>query len=93
MVLKIAKQVVKEGKAEDFLKALKPLEEASNKEEGCIEYILYNDRENSNIFTVVEKWKDMAAIEAHNSSEHFTAIVPKLADFVAEKEVTLHNPV
>lgn len=91
MVLIIAKLVVKEGKAEGFIEAAQPLIAGSNAEAGCIEYILYRDRDNSDIFHMVEKWKDLDAIEAHKAAPHY--VNSGLGEFIAESEITLHDPV
>lgn len=93
MILITAKQTVKPDKVEDFLNAVGPLIKDSQAEEGCIEYNLYRSQNNSNILTFVEKWKDMDAIEAHNSSAHFTTIVPRLKPFLEDSEVVFHDPV
>lgn len=91
MILIIAKLVVKEGTADKFIEATKPLVAGSNAEEGCIEYILYRDRESSNIFHMVEKWKDMDAIKAHQAAPHY--VNSGLGEFLADKEITFHDPV
>lgn len=92
MILIVAKSVVKPGKVEEFLKLTKPLIEESNKEEGCIEYVLYEDISNSHILTFVEKWTDQEAIDIHNSSPHFKRIVPTLAPLCeAATEVALYK--
>ena len=92
MVLIIAKNTVKPEKIEDFLEITKPLIEGSNAEAGCIEYNLYRDRENSNIMTFVEKWKDTDAIKAHQNAPHYVEIVPELQPLLEGSEVTFHDP-
>lgn len=74
----ISKNVVKEGKVDEFKNLAKELVNESLKEEGCISYSLNEDINNKNVLTFIEEWKDKEAIEVHNSSEHFTSIVPKL---------------
>lgn len=91
MILIIAKLVVKEGMDTGFIEKTKPLIAGSNAEAGCIEYNLYRDRENTNVFHFVEKWKDSDAIKAHQAAPHY--INSGLDEYVAEKEVTFHNPV
>ena len=91
MIVIIAKSVIKPGMAEEFKKAVRPLIEASQKEAGCISYDLYEDMKNPDILTFIEQWKDEAAIQTHNSSEHFTTIVPTLAAFRVESEVNLYK--
>lgn len=91
MVLIIAKLVVKKGMEADFIETTKPLIAGSNAEEGCIEYNLYRDRENTTEFHMVEKWEDMEAIKAHQAAPHY--VNSGLGDYLTDKEVTFHNPV
>ncbi len=93
MVLITAKQIVKPGKLDDFLKTVKPLIEGSNSEEGCIEYILYKNTKDSNVLTFVEKWKDMDAVKAHQKAPHYVEIVPKLKPFLDGGDVAFYEPV
>ena len=94
MIVIVAKNIVKKDKIEEFKKLTRPLIEESNREAGCIEYQLYEDISNSNVLTFVEKWKDQQAIDSHNSSEHFTSIVPELHPLCeAPAEVTLYRQV
>jgi quinol monooxygenase YgiN len=83
MLLIIAKNTVKQGTAEAFKEAAKPLIEGSRAEEGNISYDLFEDVANPNVLTFVERWKDEAAIKMHNASAHFTQAIPKLSAFAA----------
>lgn len=74
----VSKNVVKEGKVEEFKNLAKELVRESLKEEGCVAYSLNEDINNKNVLTFIEEWKDKEAIEVHNNSKHFTSIVPKL---------------
>ena len=93
MILIIAKLVVKPGKENELLEVTKPLIAGSNAEEGCIEYILYRDRENGNVFHFVEKWKDMDAVKTHQAASHYIEAGPKLDAVLDDKEVTFNEPV
>lgn len=94
MINIVAKNIVKEGKIEEFKALALKLIKESRKEEGCIEYNLYEDIKNSNILTFIEKWKDEEAINLHNKSEHFTSIVPKLGELLkTDSDVDLYKSV
>ncbi|MBL4935620.1 antibiotic biosynthesis monooxygenase [Clostridium sp. YIM B02515] len=90
MITIVSKNIVKEGKAEEFKNLAKELIEESRKEAGCISYNLNQDINNSNILTFIEEWKDKEAIEKHNKSTHFTSIVPKLGELREDKELNLY---
>ncbi len=94
MISILATSYIKPECREEYLSLVPELIEKSNQEEGCRGYDLYEDIAEPNKFTMVEFWVDQAAIDAHNSSEHFTRIVPKFAAMTAkDSDVTLHNKV
>ena len=94
MIIIVAKNIIKEGKLEEFKAMAKELVNASRKEPGCISYCLNQDLNNKAVLTFIEEWENKEAIELHNNSAHFTRIVPKLGEF-AEKasEVNLYERV
>ena len=93
MIIIIAKNIVKPENKAAFIAIAQPLIEASRTESGNISYDLFEEIGNPNALTFIERWRDEAAIETHNSSEHFTSIVPKLGELgTGEKNVTLYKP-
>lgn len=80
MITIIAKNLIKQGKTEEFKALSKELINQSRKEKGNISYNLYEDTTDSNILTFIEQWQDKEAINLHNNSAHFTSIVPKFAE-------------
>lgn len=93
MIKVIAKNVLKEGYVQDFIDLAVPLIKESQKEPGCIFYDLYQDISEPNVLTFIEEWKDEEAIRVHKASVHYTDIIPKLAEFMIDKEVRLYKPV
>lgn len=92
MITIVAKNTVKADSIEAFKKAAAPLIEASQKEEGCRAYCLYEDIKTPGILTFIEEWASEEAIKKHNESPHFKAIVPTLAPFcAAPSEVSLYK--
>lgn len=92
MITIVAKRIVKADKIAEFIAMVEPLINESRKENGCISYSLFQDINNANILTFIEEWESEEAIKLHNSSTHFTTIVPKLADYrEAPPEVTLYK--
>ncbi|MBC8060658.1 MAG: antibiotic biosynthesis monooxygenase [Clostridiaceae bacterium] len=82
MVKVVAKHFVKEDKINEFIELAKNLVEATVKEEGCIEYKLFQDLKDSKILTIIEEWEDKTALDKHMDSEHFIEIVPILSSFM-----------
>ncbi|NSB12756.1 putative quinol monooxygenase [Clostridium beijerinckii] len=94
MIKIVAKSVIKNEQIEKYLKLAKELVDKSRKEEGCISYGLFQDINDSSIFTFIEEWKDEEAINLHNNSEHFTRIVPLLGELrVGNGEVNLYKEI
>ena len=92
MITIVAKKTIKEGKIEEYRMAVEELIHASRAESGCISYDLYQDCNHPAIWTLIEEWEDDDAIQRHNNTEHFTTIVPKLAEFqVAATEVNVYK--
>lgn len=85
MITIIAKRYVKADKIEEFKTLACDLVAASQNEDGCISYGLYQDMQNPQILTFIEIWRNQAAIDAHNSSSHFNDIVPQMAHLLEEK--------
>ncbi len=79
MIKIVAKMPVKPDQVENFKSMAKELVEKSAAEEGNITYSLNVSKSDPNCLTFIEFWKDEAAIAAHNATEHYTTIIPKLA--------------
>ena len=79
MIKIVVNMPVKKGLAEAFKQEAKELILKSAAEAGNIYYTLNESVENPGSFAIMECWKDQAAIEAHNATEHFTGILPKLS--------------
>ena len=83
---------VKADQENEFLKEVQSLVEASRAEEGNISYDLLKDSEKAGSYTMVELWKDMDAVQAHNQAEHFTNFMTKAPQFMAAPaDVKLFN--
>jgi len=81
MIYVVAKNSVKVDKIEDYIKLAKKLVEATNKfDEGCVEYELLQDINNTQIFTMIEQWESKEALDAHLSATHVQEILPLLRD-------------
>ena len=87
MIKIIARQVVREECIEQYRALARELVEKSRREAGCIHYQSLQGLTDRRIHIFVEEWKDQAAIEAHNASEHFTRIVPQLGELFAGEEI------
>ena len=92
MITIVAKNSIKQGKVEEFKILAEKLINESRKEKGNVSYNLYQDANNSNVLTFIEEWESKDAINIHNSSKHFTTIVPEFAGLQeSNSEVNLYT--
>ena len=67
----IARVYVKPGRESDFISAAQVMIENSNKEEGCMGYMLYQDPYEKTNLIFVERYKNQAAVDAHFATSYF----------------------
>lgn len=87
MIKIVADNFVQEDAVQTFIELAAELVKKSRKEEGNISYSLYEDLSDPSHLTFVEEWKDSDAIRAHNASEHFTKIFPKLGALCVQESI------
>lgn len=93
MIKIVAKNYVKPECVQAFKDAAKELIEKSRAEEGNIFYTLNVSKNDPNTLVFIEAWKDQAAIEFHNKTEHFISAVPKLGAMCSGGDVELFDEV
>lgn len=94
MIRIIATFSVRADAVDQFIARAGELVAASLAEEGNISYELLQARRNRTVLTFLEAWADDAAIEAHNASTHFTALVPALLELCdAEPSIVQYETV
>ena len=84
MIKIVAKMFVKPECVEDFKAQAKELVQKSAAEEGNVSYTLNQSTSDPCALAFIEFWKDQAAIESHNASEHFRRILPLLGAMCAK---------
>lgn len=76
---------VEEKKREEVVALAKELVAASQKDNGCVAYDLFESATRSDVLMICETWKDAAALAAHEQAAHFTTLVPKMQALAAMK--------
>jgi quinol monooxygenase YgiN len=56
---------------------------ASRAEPGCLRYDLFADQDGGAGFSLVEAYRDVAAVEAHRGSAHYQAYRGRTGDWLA----------
>ncbi|WP_298465277.1 putative quinol monooxygenase [uncultured Erythrobacter sp.] len=92
MLIVLAKAKVGDGAIESAREAIATMVEASNAEEGCIDYAFTQDILDSSTMHIVEKWVDDAALVAHFQTPHMAAFQQALASLdVSVTEVSKYQ--
>ena len=63
----------------------KELVAASQKDNGCVAYDLFQSTTRQDVLMICETWKDAASLAAHEQAAHFTTLVPKIQELAAMK--------
>ena len=95
MIHVVAIITAKPGQRETILKAARENLAAVRAENGCIEYGPVVDADagafqtplGPDSFMVIEKWSDMAALNAHAASPHMAAYAKKVKDLIAKRAI------
>jgi quinol monooxygenase YgiN len=88
----IVRVQVKEGAGKQFEAAFAKAITATRKEKGNLAYELNRDTQDPSRYLVYERWKDLAALEAHLKTPHILALfeeLPKVTDGAPESQVLL----
>ena len=93
MIKVIAKSIVKESEIQNYLECVKIMVAETRKEEGCIVYELYQDINNEKIFTIIEEWESLDALDLHKKSKHMSEIIPKINLYRESVEVIISKKV
>jgi quinol monooxygenase YgiN len=83
----IARFLARDGHAQHTQQLLQTLLQTSRNEIGCLFYDLYRDREDQNLFVIVDGWRDRAAFDAHAGSAHVAHTLAALDPHLEGKPV------
>lgn len=84
-IVLIAKLKAEEGLEEGLLTELCSLVEASQKEEGCIQYTLHQLVDVPTDFVIYEIWESKEALDKHMLQPHYLNFAFKAASMLAEQ--------
>jgi quinol monooxygenase YgiN len=76
----VAKIKSKHDKTNEVLENLSAMIEPTQKEKGCIDYILHQDNEDPSLFLFYENWETSEDLDAHMQSNHFKVCFKNIAD-------------
>ena len=85
---------IKAGHEDEVIGPFQKLEAATQREPGCVAYVVQRSRENKRRYLVYEQYKDEAALEAHRNSEHFKEYATNgFYRFVEDRKAELFDPI
>lgn len=102
MIHVIATVTVVPGRRDDFLEKFRAVVPLVRAESGCLDYgptvdlpttIAAQPPERGDTVTVVERWADMASLEAHLVAPHMIAYRTTVADLVSSVQIHVLKPV
>ncbi len=93
MITIYARGVVKEDKIEEYKEIATQMMNETRKEKGCINYTLFQDMNDPQVFCFIEHWENQECIDAHNSSAHFMELVPKMRELRLESSINFYKEV
>jgi len=74
---------VKKGSGKKFEAAFARAAKPTRKEKGCLTYDLNHDAKNPANYLVYERWRNLAALDAHLKSEHITRLFKDIGELLA----------
>ena len=75
MFLYQLKLVVAEKQIDEFTDSLRFLSHGIREEQGCLDFGLYRDLQNKDVYRVLGEWMTRQAIEAHFNREKFSVLI------------------
>ena len=85
MVIVIARFSPRPERRDDLLALLADVQEASRRDDGCLNYGYYREVADDLSFIAVEEWRDMAALEAHLRTPHVARLIAALPEHSAQR--------
>ncbi len=92
MVIVIARFRPHPDQREELVVLLTEVQEASRRDEGCLNYGYFSEVADSLSFIAVEEWRDRAALDEHLRQPHVARLVSALPDLGdGSPEIVIHE--
>lgn len=85
----VAIMTVKPEAVNDILPIFQAVVQGSQQEDGCISYNLHQDISNPTKFVMLEEWESQAAIDFHNSTNHYKTFKEASKDLIEKSDVSI----
>jgi len=77
--------VAKDDSINELKSLLETMVKASQAEEGCLLYNIYQTDNDPKTFVVIETWENESALDGHKNSKHYKHYKANFEPFVANK--------
>ena len=84
MIRVVARMVVSEERAKEFLAVAEELARITRENDGPVSYDLVRALDDPTQFRMIEVWKDLPTLERHLGSEHFVRLIPQISALALE---------
>ena len=91
MIIVLAEITFKENITDEIITESEKLIEASLKEEGCIDYKVYNPLGKDSSFLFVEKWESKYFLETHLKQPHFIDFHKVIGDSMDKIKISAYS--
>lgn len=92
MILVIARFLARPDRREELVALLSEVQEASRRDDGCLNYGYYTEVVDPVRLVAVEEWRDRDALDAHLRKPHVARLVEGLPGLGQEPpEITVHE--
>lgn len=101
MIYVIATIQLRPGARDRVLREIEWVAQQVRREHGCLEYAVTVDIESAlagqivvrpDVVTFIERWRDLAALQAHSTAPHMQAFRQRVADAVVSTAIQVLSP-
>ncbi len=91
MIAVYASHKVSAENADHFIALARLMISETRKEKGVISYELVRGIDEPELLSMMERWEDIASLQAHMQTEHFKEYVPRMGALSSGGGVTVHE--
>jgi quinol monooxygenase YgiN len=77
--------IAKDGYEDKLKELLEAMVEPSKAEKGCLNYNIYQYKNNKKKFMAVETWEDEASLDGHKNSAHYKVYKSAYEPYITDK--------
>lgn len=90
----VARAIARSDNVSQVKVIVKTLMEYSQREPGCLQYHVLQNRESPTDFTTLEEWIDQEFLEAHFQTAHFKTAIAQLNGLLeSEPDIRFYQPI